>query len=552
MDVNALTSSATLLSTLTDSLWQSFDASTPASADSLFGPSSVFSLGEAAQSSDTTTSPIDLSSITSQIYGNAAAPVFKLGKEDLAALNQARSLRDSGDYDGARGILSGLLQKSANNGFAAHAMGTVAIAEQKYSEAERWFRRADYNAPGHGYDVNADTARILQKDDATVLATARRFLSTPGTADEGQGLLVELTTRSPDQTDARILLADRLIKAGDATNGLLQYRTAIGSADPEQLQRMEATLQGLAQRSPKAAFVHQLVGRVQLALGKFDDAKKTLQEASDLADSDAAYESVVAQAYAASGAALFKDHENDAAITELQQAVSIDPENKSAIRSLADAFEARGTRNEQIGDLVGAIKAFQLAQTQLNKAGTVAQKEALAADFYRVGRRIEGRHLESGQDVGQEALALQAAYDLDPTNTTYRIQLAAVRSRSGDQFIAKADLAGAVGAYRRAYLLRKTYTPYRDKFIDALNQNGAQQLADLKYSDAVNSFKEAYTTDKSNETSKFNLAGAYNARGLDYLAKGNLDLALADFKAALDLYPDNSDFQNNYHSAGGP
>lgn len=550
MDVTALSSSTDLLNAM-NTAWQPVDVSTLATASSLFGLPTDVSVSATSSTSTDTSTVTALDSVLAQVYGNAAAPGFKLSQAQLDEINQARSLRDQGDYDGARSILTGMLQDNPNNGFAAHALGTVATAQQNYKEAEKWFTRANFYAPGRGYDTDADTARILQKDDATVLATARQYLSDSSTATEGQSLLAELSKRNPDLTEAHLVLADHLIKTGDAANGLLQYRSAILGATKQQLHQIETTLTNLAARSPTAAYVRQLLGRTQLALGETDQAKKTLQTAADLSNNDESYQKVVGQAYDAAGNELISSHNFQAAITELKQALSINSKDTAARQGLAVAYQAIGKHAAELGDFKGAIAALTSAQTNLNAAGTAAQKKDLATLFYSVGRQLESRHLVNDLDVGQEAQAYQSAYDLDHTNNTYRIRLATVRERAGDEFLAKDDLVNAAGAYRRAFLLRKGNSEYRETFVTTLNKLGAQQLADKDYNSAIASFKEAYTTDKSNEASQSNLAGAYNTRGLTYLAKDDKESALADFKAALALYPDNAEYLDNYKKAGG-
>ena len=92
-----------------------------------------------------------------------------------------------------------------------------------------------------------------------------------------------------------------------------------------------------------------------------------------------------------------------------------------------------------------------------------------------------------------------------------------------------------------SYLLARSSPHVRNASIAACKYDHHQ---------AITAYQEAYDLDESNETSKSKLAGALVTRGLWYRSLGDdyYDEAADDFQAALDLYPDDADYQDYYDS----
>ncbi len=521
------------------------------SGGSDFGPAALLSLGQGASSASSGVDYTQLAGLAMQLHAQAPPTISpKQAKQEKETIKQATALRVNGRFDDARSLLEDLLKKNPRNAVAVHGLGAIEMDQGHYVKAQRYFEKAHYMAPQYGFDQDATNARLLQKDDATVLKSARRLVAQPSTRDQGIRLLVALTKKSPSNAEARVLLAEKLVESGDAANGLTQYQLAISTAAEPQLRIIEAKLSALLKQAPEAAFLNNLLGQTQLKLGKHELAARTLARASQLANQDPLYLADEALAQVALGRDAAARGDVNGAMRFFRAAEQLDPLGDEVKKGMVEGYVARAQWRMRMGDVSSAVDDFKVAATKLEAVDDDELKQSVAEGLYRAGLILERRREADGGEVGKEVVAFQAAYDLDPDNVTYASRLAATRATLGDQYLADGNYKEAAYAYKAAHELRPHDTGYRQSAIDAFLSYGDERAAIYDHTAAIDAYKEAYDLDKTNDKSKSRLAGAYNTRGVWYRSLGTdfYDEARADFLEALHLYPDNDEYQDNYDS----
>ena len=527
---------------------------------SVFGPPAQVSIGDSVpafagfndytQLGASGTWQFDVQSVLNP----TASPVAQMArspdqkKADDAAVKQALDYTNGGQYVAARDVLNKLLSENPTEAAGVQALGNVELADGKYDQAEQLFLKANALDPTAGYDKDAANARVLRGDDATVLKTASAMVKAKDQRDDGIRILIALTSRSPDNVEAHLVLGDALLDTGDGNNGLMQYSTALLSAQGAQLDTIAQRLAAMADETPKSAFVRQLLGKAQLQQGHFDEALQSLTAAADLADDKVVYNTEIAKAYVGIGREKLQGGDLSGAIFSFEQAKDLSPTDKTVAAALAEGYVQRAGQNADRGDSKSALADYQRVADLLGATGDTTLQPRAADSAYALGLRLQRQRIAAGADIDSEVAAFQAAYDLNPDNTTYKRKLADARSALGDQYAADGELKDAAYAYQRAAQLFKYDTTYKQKTIDAFTAYADDRLANMNFTDAINMYQEAFKLDPQNATSKSKLAGAYNARGLDYKSTEDMDAAVKDFKAALRLFPDNADYQANYNS----
>lgn len=526
---------------------------------SLFGPDAMLSLGDSSSldtgysrliAGTTGTSLIDLGSALDASRSQAAVAqgASQLTKSQSETLKQAQAYIDGGAYDKARVMVQDVLEENSQNGPAVHAMGVIELKQHRYKEAEQLFRRADQLAPDRGFGTDAENARILQKDDAAVLGQARRLLASDDTQEDGIRLLVNLTDRSPTNSEARMLLAQNLITSGDAKNGLQQYHMAVLTADEDQLGRIETRLSELVEIAPDAAYLRQLLGKTQLRLEKYDEAGRTLAVATSLANGDPTYKADEALAIVGQGRERLAQGDVTGAISKFELAREYAPTGTEVKKALGEGYAERAEAKYRAGASEAAVMDYRLAASNLGKEGTEQLREGIARGAFTAGLAVERDRLAAGEDIDKEVLAFQVAYDLDSTNTTYKRKLASTRSALGDQYLADSEYADAAAAYNKAYDLYKNNTTYRNAAVNAYKLAGDEYMTQTEYDKAIAAYDKAFDLNSYDATTKSKLADAYNTRGLYYKDLGKLTPAKADFHDALNLFPTNTTYRTNYDS----
>jgi len=518
---------------------------------SAFGPAALLSLGQGTPAAAAAYDYTELVRAAAQIQSPITPQISPKQREaEQAIIKQAAALRLNSRYEDARNLLEGLLAKNPSNGLAVHGLGAIELDLGNYETAEQYFRKAHYLSPEYGFDRDAANAEILQHDDDYVLEQAERLTGRGDTRDDGVRLLVALTRRSPSNAVARTLLAENLIRSGDAARGLAEYQLAISSADRGQLEQIESKLVSLVKVAPRAAYLRNLLGQTELKLGKHEQAAETLALATRLSDNDPLYRADEALAHVALGHDALDRSDLIAAMSAFKAAQSLDPLGDEVKLGLAEGYTARGQWRARIGDPGRAIDELNSAKSALGSIENEELKLQIAEAFYGAGRTLESRRLSSGAKVGDEIVAFQAAYDLDPDNLTYRHKLAETHSLIGDEFLAEGNQKDAAYAYQAAYEVDSSNDSYKQNAIGAFLAWGDERSAAYDHHQAITAYQAAYDLDNSNETAKSSLADAFNTRGLFYKSLGEdfYEQAADDFLAALDLYPDNEEYQANYDS----
>jgi tetratricopeptide (TPR) repeat protein len=515
-----------------------------------FGPAALLSLGLPTPADD-----------GANLYANLAGLAFRpataaqLSPQQQAAekalIKQAFDLIDSARAGQARELVAAAARKSPGRATLIHVQGMLETAAGEYAKAEAFFRKAASIDPSLGSLDEAESARVLQQDDAAVLARVRRLLAQKNTRGAGYRLLDTLTTRSPQNTEALLLKGDALLKDGSQIKALVAYARAISTADEAELGLLESRFADLVRKSPNDAFAHNLLGKVQLRLGRNAEALASLETATRLAVDPSSYRLDEAQAHLAIGRDLLNRRNIAEAMASFDRAVGLAPEDAHVRLGRAEGYAARAESRARAGDAARAVADYERAARDARGSSdeAAALRERIARGAYSLGRQLERRRIDTGGDVGQEVVAFQTAFDLDPENATYRRKLAETRRTIGDEHMADNEYAAAATAYRRAYDLERSNTTYRDLAINAFTADGQQKLSQLRYDDAIAALRQAFSLNSLNDTSRSKLATAYNLAGLD--ARDNdqdRERAAAYFREALHLYPDNQEYLDNYNS----
>ncbi len=469
-------------------------------------------------------------------------------KADEAAIKQAFDYIDQGQPDAARTLMNDLLSENPTSSAAVQALGYADLADGKYAEAEQLFLKAHALDPTTGYDNDARNARILQGDDDAVLARARSMVAAPAQRAEGIRVLITLTQRSPDNAAAHVLLGESLLESGEGPSALLQFSTAIGTADSSALGQLETRLKELGEAYPSSAFIQQLIGKTQSRQGHFEDAVVTLTRALGMAPSPFGYQEALAAAHVGAGRQFLASGDITDAMTRFAQARQLDPTGRATKLALGEGYVARAEQYVRRGDYASAAEDYTSAADLLTQGGDETLRARAASGAYAAGRGLERERIAAGAEIDSEALAFQAAYDFDPDNLTYKRKLAETRNAIGDELFTAGEYEDAAHAYARAHELFVYDKTYQENTIKAFVAYGDERLYNLNYTDAIEAYRQAFRVDTTDWDTKQKLADAYNTRGLDYVDSEDYAKAAADFKSALRLFPDNSTYQANYDS----
>lgn len=553
MDINTYFSLSSALGPATSSGSQT---SSSTSSSSLFGPAAQLSLGQntgtgvlgSVYAPTASTWQFDLTgALTSEIAG---IPQQVRSEEQQAAEAQAVAAAlnyiDLADYAQARNIAKQVLDENPTNPGAVEVLGLIALSEGDYDEATQHYLKAHALDPSAGYDQDATGARILKGSDDEVFSRANAMLRSPQQREEGIRLLVRLTDRSPDFTNARVAMADALLDSGDGNNGLMQYNSAIREAKPGELGMLHDRLADLVDAAPSGAFVRQLLGKVQIRMERFDEALQTLRTAVGLADDPIPYHRDLAKAHVGVGYERLARRDISGAMAAFEVAKEVSPTNPDVKAALAEGHVLRAEQHTQRRNYSAALADYRKAADLLETGGSPELRDRAAHSAYALGLKLKREREASGDEIDGEVLAFQVAYDLRSSNATYKRKLADARVALGDQHTAAGELKEAAHAYRRAHELYQYDATYKAKTIDAFVAWGDERLYNHNWDDAVDAYMQAFQVDQTNAVSKGKLAEAYNARGLDHLDWERWKDAALDFKNALLLFPDNPTYQDNY------
>lgn len=514
-----------------------------------FGPAALVSVGIPAT--------LDAAaSLTAGIAGlayrrSAAAQTPQQQEAEKKVIQQAFELIDSARAGEARELLAEAVRKTPGRATLIHVQGMAEFAAGEFAQAEKLFRKAGALDSTLGSLSEAENARAMQQDDAAVLARSKRLLAKSDTRSAGLKLIDALTTRSPRNSEALLVRADALREDGNQIKSLVAYARAVSAADDEQLIALKSRFSEMVRRTPNDAFAHNLLGKVQLRLGENEEALQSLQSATRLAFDPTSYQADEALAHVAVGRDQLRRGQIAEAMASFDTADLLATGDPAVKLARAEGLAARAEQRSRFGDSKRAIADFEKAARLVGGLGeeAAALGERIARSSFALGRQLERRRIAAGDDVGQEVVAFQTAYDLDKDNSIYRRKLAETRRIIGDEYKAEGRFADAAASFRRAYELEKNNTQYRDLAIEAYTALGDQKLAQLGYDAAIAAYRQAFSLNGANEITRSKLAGAYNAAGLNARDNDqNRERAAGYFREALFLYPDNTTYQDNYNS----
>jgi tetratricopeptide (TPR) repeat protein len=468
---------------------------------------------------------------------------------EAVAIKSALAASQGRDFASARAILGDFLKETPSSARAVFAQGQVELAAGEYSDAEALFRKAGAIDGTIGAELEAENARALTRDDATVLSRARRLIASKETSESGLRLLETLTARSPSNFDARVALAEAQFASGSPIRGLFSYSRALSIAEGAQIQELESRFADFVRRAPGDAFSRSLLGKAQLRLGKTDEALETLTLATQLSGDQEAYRSDEAQAHLAVADEHLASGRIDAALASIERAYSLDPAEKKVKAARAEAYYERAAKRLQIGNANGAIDDLDAALRDAKAGGDNELLTRIGRRAYSTGRTLEARHLAQGAKIGREVTAYQIAFDIDPENRAYRAKLGNIRAALGDQFKNEGNTLDAALSYRQAYETNRSRTDWRDSAITSFRTYAATRQAAYAFNEAIAHFRNAFELDPTNAASRLGLAEAYSTAGLwarDTL--GQRSQAADYFREALHLFPDNATYQGYYNS----
>ncbi len=529
---------ATSLAALNAVLPSFAPAGSSAGAGSTFGPAAVLSLDGGAANAF---------SQLAGLYARPASPVAPpLSKAETDKVETAFDLIEANDLDAAAVLLDELVDANPRNAAAVQGLGLIALANDDFTGAEKLFRRADFLAPGRGSDLDAENARILQGDDATIVESARRLIANAETRSKGVQLLLKYTERRGDDAEAQLLLGEGLLAIGESNEGISRVLTALDAGDRALVARVEGRFERLVKLAPRRADLLGVLGRAQRMLGKFDDAIASFDRAEALSEGEAIFNTDRAQIEAAKGREFLERGDVTRALAAFESARALDAADPGIRESLAEGYLARGLERRRLGQLGKSVLDFREAARLTGRDGSESLRRRIGIAAFDAGLRLERRHEAAGEDVDEEVIAFQAAYDVDPDNKAYKRRLADTRKTIGDQFAADGKLEQAVGAYQMAHALYENDAGYRSALVEGYRQLGQKQRSQNRYTDAIATFTKAWKLDAGNTIIKGHLAEAYNARGVDYRNRNLFTKAVRDFKEAIRLEPDNGAYQANY------
>jgi tetratricopeptide (TPR) repeat protein len=190
--------------------------------------------------------------------------------------------------------------------------------------------------------------------------------------------------RWPSHWWVRCRLGEALLAKGDVPSGLREFERGLEAAAPA------------ARREVLTWF-----GEIFLWLGDYEKALERLNEAVRLGASTFVY--------GWRGAARFKTGEFDAALTDLDRAVALDPKDLEALCWRGEVYRTQGRSDDALRDLDRVIRSEPAeVWAFFNRAllkGDLGDERGMSADFAAIPRETTdflrgGLGLETGADLG--------------------------------------------------------------------------------------------------------------------------------------------------------
>lgn len=404
--------------------------------------------------------------------------------------------------------------------------------------------------------TGGDDKQDSSTDNATSIAAVSEGTETPSLSSTPDDTLPETLTPSTDSTDATTepptLVADEALQAL-----LAEARGYLENGD---LDQAIGTLILTLERYPTNAQAYALLGRTYLVAGQLESAMTYLDDAISRDGS-------ISQAYMDRGAVHLQLRQWEGAIADFTTILDSPPTEAVQVEALTQrgfAYTQAGNRAAAITDLNTALAlAPNNAGALLNRARLSLADGEIEAAFNDLNRAIEnggvsaeayftrGLAFEISGDSASAINDYSTAIEHDPTLVSAYFQRGLLYAAQADHALALDDFTTVITLdpeRREVYPLRAAIyvaqadwpkavddysiaLQYDPDNLDYRNQRGLARLQAENYDQALRDFNRVLEVDPNN-------VDALTMRGLAYVLLGDLDTALADVNRAIELAPE--------------
>ncbi|MEO1334506.1 MAG: tetratricopeptide repeat protein [Myxococcota bacterium] len=270
--------------------------------------------------------------------------------------------------------------------------------EQEPSDPNNWYRLAEALIErGQTDDAHQALRQVaaLTIEDAAWLTKTARQLARIGAIHDAQSVIHRAVRQRPEMFEARLAFGEILLMAGDTNAGIVALRVA-ASLSPKAQQPYLLMAQGLStagraqealqtvERALKLGAapedVHQLRCRLLLALERFDEYEKTLQDGLKSAPDDVELTISLGQQYART------DRKEEARKLLLPAVDQVSEQDGQKMLRLGRALLQAGALETAIQCLQTAI---QCLQTAVDRQSKVADAHLALGCAYHAADRLE-------------------------------------------------------------------------------------------------------------------------------------------------------------------
>jgi len=436
------------------------------------------------------------------LSAGTSPPVVPTSTQRAESLSAADAKIDAGDISGGRKDAQELLAGNPDDVGALRVLARSYLGEHNVEQAQRYYARASSLDPDNEELKNElANVRALRRSDDEVLSAAHGKLKSHRERADGLRLLLHLSKRSPDNTEAHLALADAFGTLGQPLQVLKALHEAVGSADRDQIDQVITRAEAFVNDHPQVGLAHNVLGRALQKAGRLDEA-----------------------------------------IPELKAAASHNPNDFSYVTAVAEAYVARAQGELAAGNVISARSNLNAAQSIDPTNSALAKASAqLAAHQARLD-------IDNGR-YNKALSELRTAVSKGPDDVRSKKDLAALYSRVAAHFLSKDANSAALSSYTKAYELDPTLAVAR-RYVGELSHAKGLSAIDAKdYDRAITHLDRAYRASRVNTTYRQDLAGAYDLRGQLRMRLGETAEAIEDFKMGFSLDPSNASLDANLSAA---
>jgi tetratricopeptide (TPR) repeat protein len=222
------------------------------------------------------------------------------------------------------------------------------------------------------------------------------------------------------------------------------------------------------------------------------------------------------------------------------------------LEEFAATYSTDPASHDLLAQAYGNAGRLSEAEAEFQKALDLSEDEVFQSGLKKDFAKVYDRQAETALAAGDttEALAyLNKAQNLSRTSER-RTKLSDLQIQIGER-AAQAGLTGAaLKAFNQASIgLAGEDSDRHDRLIKDLERLAGKLTATGDLRRAVTARQGAYDLDSTNDTRKRRLADANDAYGLWLVSNGRYDESIRPFKAALKLYPEDSNYSSHLHDA---